>query len=168
MRRSIAACPSSISRCPASPSTKYIGGLNIDAAIPIIRTLNCSAIWPATSSKASFGRSTARLTMAVAYVIILSRVVKFPREPLAGRARVQDEVDQFPLVIPRSAPDRPRSFVAESVDGVREVHDHLVWIEPTPGVISMHPKMRARRLRVNAASLCLTLELCPALGQIVP
>jgi hypothetical protein len=75
MRLAMAASPSPINCWLAAPSRKYIGGLNVAAAMPITFAENWAANCPVTSSSASFGWSTAKLAITVAYVIGSSRIV---------------------------------------------------------------------------------------------
>src|SRR3954470_13514619 len=69
----MAAASSSSSFCAKSPSAKYIGGLRSEAATPMTRAPNRSAISPATRRQASFDEPIARPSMTVLYTIPCSK-----------------------------------------------------------------------------------------------
>jgi len=84
---------------------------------------------------------------------ILSEIQKLPWTPRASlNVIVHDGAVHLWGVILDERQRRALCLAAEGVKGVREVHDHLVWVEPLTGISVSSPEDASDRSAPSAAS----------------
>ncbi|MBE0704787.1 MAG: BON domain-containing protein, partial [Afipia sp.] len=71
---------------------------------------------------------------------IVRAIQENPWRPISFGIRVRDGVVQIDGIITDERSRQASIVAAENIEGVKEVHDHLCWIEPMSGLSLLSPE----------------------------